>query len=283
MMDLHLGSSPKTMMGIPNISQVGIPDLPARGVAWEYPQVSTIAEILPARLQERLDATRKTKRAVSLAIGAHAGYVRDLLDPERFNMPSASRLLALARELDTTVDFLIGEAAQSEQPASDVAFSDRRLDWKAPPLDLPPIPLVGTGDCAAISFEDSSGRMLEVERCSFDADHTVRLLARPPALKGARDLYAIYFQGESMTPRFYPGEVGIVDPTRPAGPGDFVLVQLTDGESDTVTSALVKRLVRTGARELVLEQFNPAATFTVPRSRVARVHRILPQTELLFG
>jgi phage repressor protein C with HTH and peptisase S24 domain len=50
-----------------------------------------------------------------------------------------------------------------------------------------------------------------------------------------------------------------------------------------VATVLVKRLVRATTRELVLEQLNPAITFTVPRNRVARVHRILPQTDLLIG
>jgi hypothetical protein len=37
------------------------------------------------------------------------------------------------------------------------------------------------------------------------------------------------------------------------------------------------------ARQVTLEQFNPALTFTLERTRIARIHRILPQTELLFG
>lgn len=242
-----------------------------------------IAEILPRRLQEALEKTGKSKRSVSLAIGAHAGYVRDLLDPERFNVPAATRLNALARELGVSSDYLTGETNNPDPVLSEVTISDRRLDWRGPQPDLPPIPLVGTGDCAAIEFASETGEMLEVERCSFDADHTVRMIARPPALQGARDLYAIYFHGESMMPRFEPGEVGIVDPRRPAGPGDYVLVQLNNGEEDHVTSVLVKKLVRATMRELVLEQFNPPAVFTVPRNRVARFHRILPQTELLFG
>jgi len=245
--------------------------------------MADIAEILPRRVQELLDQQGKTRRALSLAIGAHAGYVRDLLDPDRFAMPSAARLNALARELGTTSDYLTGIVNQPGQVLSEVTIADRRLDWRGPQPDLPPIPLVGTGDCATIEFADESGQMLDVERCSFNSDHTVRMIARPPALQGARDLYAIYFHGESMMPRFEPGEVGIVDPSRPAGPGDYVLVQLNNGEEDHVTSVLVKRLVRASTRELVLEQFNPPATFTVPRSRVARVHRILPQTEMLFG
>lgn len=242
-----------------------------------------IAEILPRRLAEALDKSGKSKRAVSLAISAHAGYVRDLLDPERFNVPSATRLNALARELGVSSDWLTGLTAIPDPVLSEVAISDQRIHWRGLLTDLPPIPLVGTGDCAVIKFEDETGVMLEVERCSFDPEHPVKLISRPPALQGAGDLYAIYFHGESMMPRYEPGEIGIVDPRRPAGPGDYVLVQLNSGDDDDVVSVLVKRLVRSNARELVLEQFNPPAIFTVPRTRVARVHRIMQQTDLLFG
>ena len=242
-----------------------------------------IAEILPERLASLIEKSGKSKRKVSLAIGAHAGYVRDLLDPDRFNVPSAARLNALARELGASSDFLVGASDNPDPVLSEVAIADRTIDWRGPQPDLPPIPLVGTGDCATIQFEDQTGAMLDIERCSFDADHTVRMIARPPALKGAPGLYAIYFQGESMMPRYEPGEVGIVDPSRPAGPGDYVLVQLNNGSEDHVTSVLVKKLVRSNPRELVLEQFNPPAVFTVPRNRVARMHRIVPQTDLLFG
>lgn len=248
---------------------------------WDIPHMDK--ELLRTRIGERLVATGKSAHAVSVAIGAGQGYVRDLLDPVKGGFPRADKLNALARALETTTDYLTGVSGNPEQVRSEVGLSDRRLDWRGPQPDLPPIPLVGTGDCASIEFASETGEMLEIERCSFDADHTIRMIARPPALQGARDLYAIYFQGESMMPRFEPGEVGIVDPTRPAGPGDYVLVQLNNGSEDHVTSVLVKRLVRAGPRELVLEQFNPAATFTVPRSRVARMHRILPQTDLLFG
>lgn len=248
---------------------------------WDIPQMDKVT--LRRRIQERLDATGKSAHAVSLEIGAGQGYVRDLLDPAKGGFPRADKLNALARALDTTSDYLTGTTNSPQPILSEVKFADHRLDWRGPQVDLPPIPLVGTGDCASIQFEDQGGQLLDIERCSFDADHTVRMIARPPALQGARDLYAIYFQGESMMPRFEPGEVGIVDPTRPPAPGDYVLVQLNNGEEDHVTSVLVKRLVRATTRELVLEQFNPPATFTVPRSRVARMHRILQQTDLLFG
>lgn len=248
---------------------------------WNNPHMDK--DTLRRRIHERLDATGKSAHAVSLEIVAGQGYVRDLLDPAKGGFPRADKLNALARALETTSDYLTGITASSAPILSEVAFSDRRMDWRGAQPDLPPIPLVGTGDCASIQFEDATGQLLDIERCSFNADHTVRMIARPPALQGAREVYAIYFQGESMMPRFEPGEVGIVDPSRPPAPGDYVLVQLNNGQEDHVTSVLVKRLVRTTPAALVLEQFNPAATFTVPRARVARVHRILQQTEMLFG
>jgi transcriptional regulator with XRE-family HTH domain len=262
-------------------SQAEIPFVPLAGISCDLLHMSDAAEILRVRLAEAIDRKGITARTLSGLINANHSYVSQLLSGKG-GVPSASRIAALARELDVSVDWLTGDSNQREPIRSEVTVLDGPVSWRGPAPDLPPVPLVGTGDCATISFEDQSGNMLEIERCSFDADHTVRMIARPPALAGARDVYAIYFHGESMLPRFEPGDVGFVDPRRPAGPGDYVLVQLNSGQDDDVVSVLVKRLVRATAKELILEQFNPPATFTVPRARVARYHRILRQAELFL-
>jgi transcriptional regulator with XRE-family HTH domain len=276
------------MMGIPTIGQVGFPASAHFPALWENPTMPTTAQtddlrrILPERIKARLDATGMSKRALSLAIGGHAGYIRDLFDPERFNVPSSLRLQAIARALETTTEYLIGEADSPELVASEVALSDRRFDWNGPTPSEPGIPLVGTGDCAALSLCTVSGEMVEIERSSFDPDYHVRYVRRPPALRGAREIYAIYFHGESMVPRFKPGEVGLVDPRRPVGIGDDVLVQLREDNGEQIVSVLVKELVRQSGRDIVLRQHNPPVEFTLPRTKVARMHRIVPQTELLF-
>lgn len=257
--------------------------------------MADLAEILPARVQARLDALGKSKRGVSLAIGAHAGWVRDLFDPDRFSVPGAARLRDLAAALDTTTEYLLGETDFAGVVQSEVGVQDRHAAFRGFESEGPGIPLVGTGDCADLELDATDGRPVRIERASFDPDYHVRYIARPPALRGALDIYAIYFHGDSMVPRFEPGEVGIVDPRRPVAAGDYVVVQLTNGPpaasseavgedsyADAVASVLVKRLVRQSSRELVLEQFNPAMQFTLPKSMVKRVHRIVPQTELLF-
>ncbi|MBX7459529.1 S24 family peptidase [Qipengyuania huizhouensis] len=235
-------------------------------------------------LLDRITELRKkfdlSERQLSIDVTGKPDLIRDI--KRRGHLPTADNLARMAQVLGTTTDYLLGYSKDSEQVRSEVGLSERPIDLTTSRSE-PGIPLVGTGDCADLEVCDESGKMVQIERSSFDEDYHVRMIARPPALRGARDLYAVYFHGESMQPRFEPGEVGIVDPRRPAGPGDYVLVQLNAGDSDEVVSVLVKRLVRQNARELVLEQFNPALTFTVPKSRIARVHRILQQTDLLFG
>lgn len=243
-------------------------------------------DIDPAdRFFERIDAIKPAStslRQLSIAITGKPDLLRDVR--RKKHLPSADNIRRLAEELDTTVDYLLGHSTARDQVLSEVSFADRSLPYNFRQPEMPPIPLVGTGDCASLAFESDTGEMVDIERSTFDPDHTVRMIARPPALRGAREVYAIYFHGESMMPRFEPGEIGIVDPSRPPAPGDYVLVQMTaaDGESE-VACVLVKRLVRSSSRELVLQQFNPPVTFTVPRGRVVRVHRILQQTDLLIG
>jgi transcriptional regulator with XRE-family HTH domain len=241
---------------------------------------------LMQRIEERRIALAISDRELSLRVTGKPDFLRDM--KRRGHMPTAEHLHRTAEELGVSVDWLLHQTSNPNPVHSEVTLAERHIPWNGPPRNAEPIPLVGTGDCADLAVCSESGQMVDVHRSSFDPDFHVRYIARPPALGAARDLYAIYFHGTSMSPRFEPGEVGIVDPRRPVNAGDYVLVQLRDadadatGGDDAVTSVLVKRLVRQSAAEVVLEQFNPPLAFALPRRQVARLHRILPQTELLF-
>lgn len=237
---------------------------------------------LLARIDARLEALGKTRYWLSQQIsdGRHHGIITDIA--RKGTMPRGDRIRRMAEALQTTTDYLTGLVDEPGSVRSEVGVSDRLTTWRGPIREEPGIPLVGTGDCADLEVCDESGHLVEIERSSFDPDFTVRIIERPPALRGAPDIYAIYFHGSSMEPRFEPGEIGIVDPRRPVGPGDYVLVQLREDGEHEVTSVLAKRLVRQNSKCVVLEQFNPPLTFTLPRSRVARAHRIMRQTDLLY-
>ena len=210
--------------------------------------------------------------------GKNKGIVTDI--ERKGFIPSEQRLRRMAELLGTTTDYLLGRTENPAPVMSEVGLGEQRLERNGPPE--PGIPLVGTGDCADLVVRTEDGQEVTIERASFDPDYTVQVIHRPPALLGNKDAYAIFFNGESMEPRFFAGEVAIADPRRHPGPGDFVIVQLNDGTGDEVVSVLVKRLVRASTKELLLEQYNPALVFAVPRERVVRFHRIIPPTEQLL-
>lgn len=260
--------------------QAEISFLPHPPPVWEYPPMGQELELLRERLREAVDNSTMSPRALSLAIGANHSYVAQILDGKG-GMPSAARLARLAAELGVSVSHLTGA-----EPAAlgEARVGDKRIEWNGPFPDDQGIQLVGTGDCADLTVTNTeTGKGITVERCSFDPEFVVRMVPTPPLLRGRRGIYAIYFHGSSMEPRFYPGEVGLVDSHRPPSPGDYALVQLNNGDTDEVTSVLVKKLVRRTAKEVVLEQYNPPITFSLPAAQVQRLHRIMPQTELLFG
>nr|WP_162199439.1 helix-turn-helix domain-containing protein [Aurantiacibacter luteus] len=239
------------------------------------------SDILRDRLRETLLDRGMSPRQLSLAIGANHSYISQILNGKG-GMPASSRLTAIARELGVSADWLGGLVGNPEPVGSEVAIHDAPVDWTRPDRADPGIPLVGTGDCADLEVTGEDGETVLIERSSFDPDYHQRYLARPPALRGAVDLYAITFVGDSMSPRFEPGEIGIVDPRAHIAAGNDVVVQLRDGASEDVGGVLVKRLVRRTATEVVLQQFNPPQTFVISMRQVKRIHRIRPQTDLLF-
>lgn len=96
----------------------------------------------------------------------------------------------------------------------------------------------------------------------------------PPQLYEVNNAYAVEVSGDSMWPRYRDGEIVYCDPTRRVKKGDFVVAQIMIDEYANVPQAFIKMFVRHNAKELVLEQFNPAKTLTFPHEKVVSVHYI---------
>lgn len=233
-------------------------------------------EALAPRLRERLDLAGISPRKLSLELGANVAYVGQVISGKG-GMPSADRLQRMAELLGTTTDYLLGRTENPAQPTSEVSFGEFRQNWRGPPSEK--LEVRGTGYCDDLEIE-VDGRIERIEQTLFEPGHVIQLIERPPALRGVPGAYAIYFHGSSMEKRFFQGEIGIVSPTPPPGPGDFVVAQLNDGTSEEVVHVLVKQLVRITSAYVEFEQFNPALRFRVDRKRITRMHRILGPTEL---
>lgn len=240
--------------------------------------MATTAQILLERIDGRLAEMGKSRYWLSMQLTGNRqhGVIRDI--ERRGSVPGAERLGRVAELLETTTDYLLGKVETAEQVRSEVSIREIPAAWQGNPRET--IPVLGTGYCEDMIVHGEDGADVSIERVMLETDHVVRMIERPPALWAARDAYAIYFHGASMEPRFYQGELGIVDPRRPPSPGDFVVVQLNDGESDAVITVLVKQLVRVGGGFVHLKQFNPERSFRIERSRVARMHRICSPNEL---
>lgn len=83
------------------------------------------------------------------------------------------------------------------------------------------------------------------------------------------EAYAVRIHDYSMSPGLEPGWVVFVDPHRPVKQGDYVVIQLTDGES------LIKRLSRRTERAVICEQFNPRETLEFKPAKVKAIHLVV--------
>lgn len=163
-----------------------------------------------------------------------------------------------------------GARVRTEVAGTGMSVEDVERAWKGAPRQKP-IPLVGS----AIGGEWTD----QVEMTELHLAEVLDYMARPGDITDP-GAYAVTTVGNSMWPRFKPGERAIVSPRSPVSIGDDVIVQLV-GEGDeasqtaeAVTLVLIKELVRKTAKVVELRQHNPPMTFEVPIDRVAAIHRV---------
>lgn len=215
-----------------------------------------------------------TLNAWTVKAGVNRNAFNDIRKSGNANNETLEKLLTALGVSWATFDAARG-SAPADDKASDHSYRSPVSDFRGPdrPRD---VPVLGTPTCGDLTLGDQ-----HIETIDVDLDEIVDYVRRPPTLDGRSDIYAIYYTGFSMVPRFEPDEVGYVDPKRPPSIGDYVVIQLRRGGEDRIVSALVKRLVRRTADYVELEQFNPALIFRLPANRVARMHRIIPLHELV--
>lgn len=141
------------------------------------------------------------------------------------------------------------------------------------------IPVYGTALGAAREFDGHA-----IEQTTLNTGEVIGYFQRPVILNGRKNVYGLYIQGSSMSPRYENGEHAFVERGRPPKIGDEVVVYLRDLQADdgeTATGVVIKRLVRHTANYVELEQFNPAITFKIETARILKIDRVIPWAELL--
>ena len=109
----------------------------------------------------------------------------------------------------------------------------------------------------------------------------VDMVRRGPGIASNRGVFAIYVEGESMAPRFQPGELVYLDKNRPIRTGDdVVLVVEMPGKGDE-PRAYLKRLVRRTADRWICEQFNPPKDVEFQVTALKDKFRVLTLNEVM--
>lgn len=101
----------------------------------------------------------------------------------------------------------------------------------------------------------------------------IDFVPRPWYLREVKDGYGVVVVGDSMSPKFEPGDIVIVNPRLPAlrnRPAIFVAGEDTGG-----FIASVKLLIRETPSEWQVVQFNPKREFALPKKTWTRALRIV--------
>jgi hypothetical protein len=98
-------------------------------------------------------------------------------------------------------------------------------------------------------------------------------IPRDARLDGVAEAYGCFVSGDSMEPAYEPGNLVLVNPAAPVGPGDdcVFLREAPDG----TRYALIKRLVSFSRKSWTVRQHNPARTYTLWRSEWRTAHLVI--------
>lgn len=231
------------------------------------------------KLKRLIEQRGTTPGAVSLSAGLDKSYLRKLFErPDA--TPKFDTLIKLADVLDVPVGDLMdpsegvatgaGLQGQRNYPGAGKAEFRQAQGLTPPgPMAMPAdIPVMGTAAGSIIgAFKLETG--------------VIDYVRRPPALATARDIYAIFVEGESMSPEHKPGDLRFVNPHRPVMIGDSVIVQVKTNEHDPV-EAYIGHLAKRTAEHVFIGKLNPVSTVRLSRGTVKAIHKVLTMNDL-FG
>lgn len=131
----------------------------------------------------------------------------------------------------------------------------------------PPPVLLGSRDLKVFAaVEAGSGTMVV-------STEPIELVPRPWYLREVKDGFAVLVVGESMEPRYEPGDLAIVNPRLPPMRGKDVI--LVSGEMEGEFTATIKRLLGWTETEWKLRQYNPRKDFTLPKKEWQKALRVV--------
>lgn len=215
---------------------------------------------MPNRLREFRDLAGLSMQALADRVGTTAPQINKLEKGER--RLTLDWMTRLAAALDIEPKDLLPLPVRQPPPIS--------AGGKAPVSGGetepgPALPIRDPRDLIPVRSAARGGDEQEM----FLEDGPIDYIARPHSLRHVRDAYSIYMIGDSMSPRFRPGQLLHVNPYKPAQTGTGVVVTKTDNV------VLIKEFLRRSETTLYLKQYNPAAELCYPMGEIRDLHIVV--------
>lgn len=222
-------------------------------------------------LGDAIRAGRKARGMTQEQLGEQFGISKSAVNmwesgknvPDLRKLGKLIHILGLDPAVATGLAEAHAEAASSGGDTTGIAGRSPLLTMPAP-LGRPDLPV-----WASAQAGDDGAIVLTPDPIDY--------IRRSDRMAGVRDAYAFYVIGASMSPAIEHGDQVVVNPHLPARPGnDCVFVH----QGPEGMLALIKRLVRPGAEQWKVRQFNPNREFELSRKKWSKAHVV---TEIRRG
>lgn len=221
------------------------------------------------RVKKRREALGLSQKDLAERVGMSQQGIDSI---ENKDVARPRKLLELAAALRVSVEWL---ADGSGEPPLE---PERLVEEAGEPGRIVPERNVS----APFDIPRSSGRRIPILGQSRGGEEGIFLfngeavdwIVAPHALENVPGAYGVFVSGDSMEPRYMPGETLLVRPHKPISRGDFVVVQMR-GRDETVPHGFVKQFVTWTPTRLILRQYNPAKEIEIERGDVVSVHKIV--------
>jgi len=233
---------------------------------------------MESSLGERIRIARVAAGLTQNDIAKHFGIARPNVTQweSGTTRPDQDRLPELAKLLNVSLDWLLNDAGEPPQVGSAAKAPKRasaepsaRLAPETDRLSLGPkdVPILGTSVGGTDAEFHLNGEVVDYAR-------------RLPGIANRPNVFGVYVSGESMVPKFEPGELVYAAPGRAPVSGDYVIVEFHPIEGERAAPAFIKRLKRRSGTKLICEQFNPPGEVEYDTRHVKAIYRIIPLAEL---
>lgn len=217
-----------------------------QGVAFN----ATIPLMEPSeRIRQLRRAARMTQQKLGLAVGFDSGQAKQRVSKIETN------------KVPLTIDILRRFADALQTTPAGI------LDGETQPRVTPSNSRAGS----VVSTEAELGEAIPLVAFGHSGKdrHVVGHAERPPSLRGVRHGYALYVFDDSMEPRYAPGWLLYVNPTKPPRAGRDVLVVRLNAPP------LVRQLERRGTDVIVLRALVDNERTTIKLDDIADIHLVV--------